>query len=79
MKNRDFFEIIKNLNHEELRVYTSLDKLSINTGYVYAGYKYLSAKLDISEEKINKIVSDLIKRKYLFYLKSEDKFKRRKN
>ncbi|MCB8564473.1 helix-turn-helix domain-containing protein [Fusobacterium ulcerans] len=75
MKNRDFFEIIKNLNHEELRVYTSLDKLSINTGYVYAGYKYLSAKLDISEEKINKIVSDLIKRKYLFYLKSEDKFK----
>ena len=74
-RKRDFFEIIKNLNHEELKVYTSLDKLSVNTGYVYAGYKYLSQKLDISEEEISKIVSDLIKRNYLFYLKTEDKFK----
>lgn len=74
-RKRDFFEIIKNLNHEELKVYTSLDKLSVNTGYVYAGYKYLSQKLDISEEEISKIVSGLIKRNYLFYLKTEDKFK----
>ena len=74
-KRKEYFEIVKTLTHEELKVYTSLDKLSVNTGYVYAGYKYLSQKLDISEEKINCIVSDLIKRKYLFYLKSEDKFK----
>lgn len=74
-KRKDFFEIIKTLNHGELKIYTALDKLSNNTGYVYAGYKYLSAKLDITEEEISKIVSDLIKRKYLFYLKSEDNFK----
>lgn len=74
-RKRDFFEIIKNLNYKELKVYTSLDKLSVNTGYVYAGYKYLSQKLDISEEEISKIVSNLIQRNYLFYLKTEDKFK----
>lgn len=74
-KRKEYFEIVKTLTHEELKVYTSLDKLSVNTGYVYAGYKYLSQKLDISEEEISKIVSDLIKRNYLFYLKTEDKFK----
>lgn len=74
-KRKEYFEIVKTLTHEELKVYTSLDKLSVNTGYVYAGYKYLSQKLDISEEEISKIVSNLIKRKYLFYLKTEDKFK----
>lgn len=74
-KRKEYFEIVKTLTHEELKVYTSLDKLSVNTGYVYAGYKYLSIKLDISEEEISRIVSNLIQRKYLFYLKSEENFK----
>ncbi len=75
MKNRDFFEIVRTLNHEEFKVYTTLDKLSQNKDYVYAGNKYLSEKIEISETVIEKIISDLIKRKYLFYLKADKEFK----
>ena len=71
MKNRDFFEIVKTLNHEELKVYTTLDKLSQNMGYIYAGNSYIAKKIDMKKEKLQSIISILIRKKDLFYIKTE--------
>lgn len=67
----DFFEIVKTLNHEELKVYIALDKLSQNNGYVYAGNSYIAKKIEMEKEKLQSIISILIRKKNLFYIKTE--------
>lgn len=69
-KRKDFFEIIKTLNYKELKVYTSLDRLSRNKGYVYASYRYLGEKTELKEQEVRNIISDLIKKGDVFYLKN---------
>ena len=69
-KRKDFFEIIKTLNHEELKVYATLDKLSQNMGYIYAGNSYIAKKIDMEKEKLQSIISILIRKKDLFYIKN---------
>ena len=70
-KRKDYFEIIKTLNHEELKVYATLDKLSQNMGYIYAGNSYIAKKIDMEKEKLQSIISILIRKKDLFYIKTE--------
>lgn len=70
-RKEDFFEIVKTLNHEELKVYIILDKLSQNKGYIYAGNSYIAKKIEMEKEKLQSIISILIRKKILFYVKTE--------
>lgn len=74
MKNRDFFEILNSLDSKEGKVFTALDKLSQNKGYVYASYRYLGEKTELEEQEVKEIVSMLIKKGDVFYLKTENQF-----
>lgn len=68
----DYLSIVKDLSNEELKVYTSVILLSVKNGYTTAENSYLGKKLNMTREEIKDIISSLIKRKTIYYTRTEE-------
>ena len=72
-KVKNIFDIIKNLTHEQMKIYIALDNLSKKNGYSYITPKSLAKRLNLSDEKVYKSIYDLIKKGNLFFIDLKEK------
>ena len=72
-KDKNIFEILKNLTLAEAKIFMALDKLSNKNGYSYITIKSLANKLNLTESETYSNTYNLIKNKHLYFIDLKDK------
>lgn len=72
-KNKNIFEILKNLTPEQTKIYIALDKLSSKNGYSYITPRSLAKKLGLDEQKTYENIHKLIKNNSIYFIDLKEK------
>lgn len=72
-KNKNIFDILKELTPEQTKVYIALDKLTQKNEYSYITAKSLSKKLNLNEKEVYKAIYSLIKNNSLYFIDLREK------
>ncbi len=72
-KNKNIFEILKNLTPEQTKIYIALDKLSSKNGYSYITPKSLAKKIGLDEQETYENIHKLIKNNSIYFIDLKEK------
>ena len=72
-KNKNIFDILKDLTPEQTKVYIALDKLTQKNGYSYITPKNLSKRLNLDEKEVHKSIFNLVKNNSLYFIELREK------